>query len=542
MSTRVAKSSSSPPAPQDYEQVNFSHRQIMVILIGLMTGMLLAALDQSIVGTALPRIVSDLGGLNHLAWVVTAYLLTSTATTPLWGKISDLYGRRLIFQTAIVIFLVGSALCGLAQDMPQLIAFRAIQGIGGGGLMAIAFAIVGDVIPPRERGRYQGYFGAVFGVSSVAGPLLGGWLTDAINWRWIFYINLPLGIAALVVTSLALRMPVVKRNQNIDYLGAAVIVAAVSSLLLYLNWAGEQYGWTAPISLMLIGLAIVLFVVFVFVELRAEEPIIPMRLFRNSIFTVGNIFGFLIGFALFGGAIYLPLYFQAVQGMSPTRSGLAMLPLVAGMFSMSIISGILITRTGRYKIYPIIGSVILIAAMYLLNTIKLDTSYWIVAIYAYLFGTGLGLAMMTIVTPIQNAVKMSDMGVATSATTFGRSLGGAIGAALFGAILNTRLVTYLADELSGVAGSGVSGGEINTNDVQALQALQEPVKTLVLTAYTHAITDIFLLAIPVIAAALVVVFFLKEIPLRSGHSDRLQTTDEKRDEKAEIQVAAYSTD
>jgi len=540
MATPMAKSASPNGASPEEEYASYSHRQIMVIIGGLMAGMLLAALDQSIVSTALPRIVSDLGGLDHLSWVVTAYLLTSTATTPLWGKISDLYGRRMIFQIAIVIFLVGSALCGLAQNMPQLIAFRAIQGAGGGGLMAIAIATVGDVIPPRERGRYQGYFGAVFGVSSIAGPLLGGWLTDAVNWRWVFYINLPIGIGALIATTIALKMPVVKRNHNIDYPGAAVIVASVTSLLLYLNWAGGSYGWTSPNALALVIASIILAVVFVFVELRAAEPIIPMHLFRNQIFTVGNLFGFLIGFAMFGGIIFLPIYFQTAQGMSPTESGLALLPMVVGMFSMSIVAGQLMTRTGRYRIFPIIGSGILIVALFLLNTMKVDTEYWIIAIYMLLFGTGLGLAMMTIVTPIQNAVAMRDMGVATSATTFSRTLGGAIGTAFFGAILGTRLATYLADQLGDVPGAG----EIDTNDVEAVAALSEPLKTQVLTAYTQAITDIYLFAIPIIVLALVVALFFKEIPLRTRqpatNPDAAPDTSPARNEGQDVADPALS--
>jgi EmrB/QacA subfamily drug resistance transporter len=406
--------------------------------------------------------------------------------------------------------------------------------------MVIAFAIIGDVIPARERGRYQGYFGAVFGLSSVGGPLLGGWITDAINWRWIFYINLPLGLAALVITSMALQMPVIRRDHKIDYPGAAVIVAAVTSLLLYLNWGGEHFGWTSPTALALIALAVIFTIAFVYIEFRADEPIIPMRLFRNPIFSVGNAFGFLIGSAIFGGAIYLPLYLQTVQGMSPTRSGLAMLPMVVGMFSMSITSGLLITKTGKYKIFPIIGASILMVAMFLLSTIQMDTAYWVIAIYAYLFGTGLGLAMMTITTPIQNAVDFRDMGVATSATTFGRSLGGAIGAALFGAILTSRLAVYLSEELAGSAGAATSGGEIDTNNIQALHALEEPARSQILTAYTHAITDIFLYSIPVIVAALAVVLFLKEIPLRTGQAPVAERADSERIDEVEVGTSAFS--
>lgn len=514
MSSSTTRGTSSGPGGAPVYQEQFTHRQIQVILIGLLSGMLLAALDQSIVGTALPRIVSDLGGLNHITWVVTAYLLTSTASTPLWGKISDLYGRRIIFQSTIVIFLIGSALCGLAQSMPQLILFRAIQGIGGGGLMAIAFAIMGDVIPARERGRYTGYFGAVWGVSSLAGPLLGGFITDNFSWRWIFYINLPIGIVALVVTSIVLKMPVIKRDAKIDYLGATAIVAGVTSLLLYLNWGGEHFGWTDPSALILVFAAAFLTVAFVFIELRAQEPIIPMRLFRNRIFSVGNLFAFLIGFALFGGAIYLPLYLQTVQGMSPTRSGLAMLPMVVGTFSMSIVAGQLITRTGKYKIYPIIGSSILLVALFLLSTLQYNTPYWQIAIYAFLFGVGLGLAMMTIVTPIQNSVSPRDIGVATSATTFGRSLGGAIGAAFFGAVMSAQLTHYIGRIPEIVSGS-VPAGEINTNDITAIHSLPQPLQTDVLIAFTNAVTDVFLYVIPAIAVALVVVLFLKEIPLRT---------------------------
>jgi MFS family permease len=471
-----------------------SHRQILIVLAGVMAGMLLFALDQGIVGTALPRIVSELGGLDRLSWVVTAYLLTSTATTPLWGKISDLYGRRRIFQVAIVIFLLGSALSGLSQDMGQLIAFRAVQGIGGGGLFAIALSIVGDVIPPRERGRYQGYFGAVFGVSSVAGPLLGGWLTDGPGWRWIFYINLP-----------------------VDYLGAAAIVGAVTCLLLYLDWRGVGYGWTETGAMALLAGAALLTAAFVIIERRAVEPIIPMRLFQNQVFSVGNAFAFLAGIAMFGTIIFLPVYFQTVMGMSPTQSGLALLPAIVGIFSTSITSGQLITRTGRYKIYPVIGSAVMTVGLLLLSRLGVDTPYWQVALYTYLFGAGLGFTMQTIVTAVQNSVEHRDMGAATSSITFFRQMGGSIGAAVFGAVLSSRLAFHLSEQLAraGVQ-PGAGGVRVEANDIQGIQQLTEPVRSVVLSAFTNALDEVFLVGVPFVAAAFVVALLLREKPLRTG--------------------------
>lgn len=519
-STTTERSALDEPANphQPSSEANYlSHDQIMVVVVGLMAGMFLAALDQSIVGTALPRIVSDLGGLDKLSWVVTAYLLTSTAATPLWGKISDLYGRRIIFQAAIVLFLAGSALCGLAQNMPQLIGFRALQGIGGGGLLAIAFSIIGDIIPPRERGRYQGYFGAVWGSAAVAGPLLGGWFTDGPGWRWIFYINIPVGIVALVIISMVLKLPTQKREHSIDYLGAALIVAAVSAMLLYLDWAGKNYGWGSARAIGLIATAVVLAALFIFVELRAREPIIPMRLFRNSVFSTANLFGFLFGVAMFGSSIFLPLYLQAVKDMSPTRSGMAMLPTVAGMMSFSILSGQLITRRGRYKIFPVLGSVTVIVALVVLTRLSVDTSYPHVAIGAFLFGAGMGMTMQTIVVAVQNSVEYRDMGVATSSATFFRSLGGAIGTAVLGAILTSRLDHHLADRLDDT-GSSIDPSTIDANNIESIRALTEPARSIVSEAFTSATNDVFLACVPFIVAALIVVLFLKELPLRSGQT------------------------
>jgi len=518
--TRSSATSSPVPAVHQHEAgaspgfaVALTHREVLVVLAGVMAGMFLAALDQSVVGTALPRIVSDLGGLNHLSWVVTAYLVASTAATPLWGKVSDLYGRRRVFQTAIGLFLLGSALCGLSQNMLQLIAFRAFQGLGGGGLMAIALSIIGDIIPPRERGRYQGYFGAVFGVSSVAGPLLGGWLTDGPGWRWIFYINLPIGALALVVTSIALKLPSIRREHVIDYAGAAWLVASVTSLLLYLNWAGDKYGWTSASALAFVLLTIVFGTLFVLAERRSPEPIIPLRLFHNRVFRIANIFGFLAGMAMFGGIVFLPLYFQAVKGMSPTRSGLAMLPVVLGLFSSSITSGRLISRTGRYKIFPALGSAILIFAALFLSRVHADTTYWQVAMSALVLGIGLGMTLQPIIVAVQNSVDPRDMGTATGSTTFFRSLGGAVGTAIFGAVLGMRLDHYLGTL---IGASGMPQGSADLTNIQNLRQLAEPARHLVLGAFSKAIDDVFLSSIPFIAVAFIVSLRLEERPLRSG--------------------------
>ena len=381
-----------------------SHRQILIVMAGLLAGMFLAALDQSIVGTALPRITSELGGLDKLSWVVTAYLLTQTASTPLWGKISDLYGRKLIFQAAIVTFLIGSFASGAAQNIEELIGFRAVQGLGGGGLFALALATMGDVVPPRERGRYGGYFGAVFGTSSVLGPVLGGFFADGPGWRWIFYVNIPIGLVALFITSAALKIPHTRREHVIDYLGATTIVASVSSLLLFTTWAGPDHGWGSPLALTLLFGGLLLAVAFVFVESRAAEPIIPLELFKISVFSTANLYSFILGFAMFGAIIFLPVYFQVVKGFSPTQSGLAFLPMVVGIFSTSISSGIFMSKTGRYKWFPIVGAGVVIVAPYLLSIMTPHTPYWQAALSFYLFGAGLGFSMQLIVTIVQNAV------------------------------------------------------------------------------------------------------------------------------------------
>ncbi len=509
-----------------------SHRQILVVMGGLMAGMFLAALDQSIVGTALPRITSELGGIDKLSWVVTAYLLTQTASTPLWGKISDLYGRKRIFQLAIITFLTGSLLAGLAQGITELIAFRAIQGLGGGGLFALALATMGDIVPPRERGRYGGYFGAVFGTSSVLGPVLGGFFTDGPGWRWIFYVNIPVGIVALAITSSALKMKHVRREHTIDYLGATTIVAGVSSFLLYTTWAGPDHGWASWLGAALIILGLVMTALFVFVEARATEPIIPLELFNISVFRTSNLYSFIIGFAMFGGIVFLPVYLQVVDGMSPTRSGLALLPMVVGIFSTSISSGIAMSRTGRYKVFPIMGAVTVALALYLLSTLGVGSPYWQAGVYFWLFGAGLGLSMQIIVTIVQNAVDRRHMGTATSSVAFFRSMGGTFGAAVFGAILTARFATHLSAQLGPTGSSAAQVGGSVTGNVQKIQQLPEPMHEFVLSAYADSLHDVFLWAIPVVLVALAISLFIKEVPLKARAQSQAEGTVVDADEIA----------
>ena len=490
-----------------------SHRSVMIILIALMLGMTLAALDQTIVATALPTIAADLGGLNHLSWVVTSYLLTSTIATPLWGKLGDMYGRKRLFQVSIVIFLAGSALSGLSQTMGELIAFRALQGIGAGGLMVGAQSIIGDVVSPRERGRYMGYFGAVFGVTSVIGPLLGGYFTTSLSWRWVFYINIPVGIAALVVIATTLHLPRRRTEHRVDYWGVTLLSAGVAALILLSTWGGTTYPWRSSIIIGLGVAGVLLLVVFVAVERRAAEPLLPLELFRNGVFNLTSLLGFIVGFAMFGAIVYLPLYFQTVDGVTPTVSGLEILPLMLGFLGMSILSGQIISRTGRYKIFPILGTGIMTVGLYLLSTMTARTSFRLAAVDMLIVGIGLGLVMQVLVIAVQNAVPYRQLGTATSLATFFRSIGGSFGVAILGAVFANRLAIEERRYLPPQALKALAGGNVTANPTE-LKALPVPVHHGFVLAFSHSLHTVFLVAVPVVAVAFVFSLFLREVPLR----------------------------
>ncbi len=501
-------------------ELELTHREILVVMSGLMLGMLVAALGQTVVATALPTIVGELGGQDQLAWVVSATLLTSTASTPLWGKLSDLYGRRPLFQAAIVVFLVGSVLCGLSQNMGQLIGFRAVQGLGIGGLMALSQAIIGDIVSPRERGRYQGYIGSVFGVASVAGPLIGGFLVDGPGWRWCFYVGVPIGIAAYVVTNRVLTMPFTRRDHQIDYLGAALIVGGVSLLLLLLSLGGKEFEWgSTEIGAMAAGSAVLLALAVV-QERRAVEPIIPPRLFRIPTFRITSVAGFIVGVALFGAIVYLPQYLQIVKGQSPTRSGLLTIPLMAGLRGMSIGSGRVITRSGRYKVFPVVGLIVVAVGLGLFSLLGVDTPLPVAGAYMLVLGAGLGMVMQVLVLAVQNAVEHRDLGTATSAATFFRSMGGALGVAVFGALLSDRLSRYIPERLAAAGVEGRAGGRDLLGTPDAIAALPGPVRDAVLGGFADSLSDIYTIAIPVALLGFVVVLFLPELPLRTSVRDQ----------------------
>ncbi|MFD0040332.1 DHA2 family efflux MFS transporter permease subunit [Streptomyces anulatus] len=504
--------SPSPPAPGE----GHSHRSVLVAIGALLLGMLLAALDQTIVSTALPTIVSELGGLDHLSWVVTAYLLAATAATPLWGKLGDQYGRKKLFQTAIVIFLIGSALCGVAQNMPQLIGFRALQGLGGGGLMVLSMAIVGDLVTPRERGKYQGLFGAVFGVTSVLGPLLGGFFTEHLSWRWVFYINLPIGVVALVVIAAVLHIPVRREKHTIDYLGTFLIASVATALVLVASLGGTTWAWSSPQIIGLAVLAVVLLVAFIAVERRAVEPVLPLKLFRMRTFALVAVISFVIGFAMFGAMTYLPTFLQVVHDITPTMSGVHMLPMVFGLLITSTGSGQIVSRTGRWKVFPILGTAITAVGLLLLHQLDENSSTWLMSAYFFVFGAGLGLVMQVLVLVAQNSVSYQDLGVATSGVTFFRSIGSAFGVAIFGTIFANRLTGQLADALAGQSlPAGVDAGRLAA-DPRAIGQLPAGLRPSVLGAYSTSITDVFLYAVPVVLLAFVLAWFLREDKLRGS--------------------------